>query len=139
MHQAQGPDRELFVNFAYQPKRDARGRIDGILVVVYEVTDQVNEQREIEVLAENLRAAVLSRDAFLGIASHELNTPLTSLRLQVQLMQRQLEPGAASERTLKGLERILAQSRRLARLVDDMLDVSRIRTGRLAWSARRRI
>ncbi len=75
----------MFVNFTYQAKRDRFGKIDGILVVVYEVTDQVNEQKEIELLADNLRSAIISRDNFLGVASHELNTTLTSLKLQTQM------------------------------------------------------
>jgi signal transduction histidine kinase len=88
LRQADGGVREMFVNFTYQPKRDRQGKIDGILAVVFEVTDQVNEQREIEQLADNLRKAIVSRDTFLAIASHELNTPLTALKLEAQLQQR---------------------------------------------------
>ncbi|RKH49400.1 PAS domain-containing sensor histidine kinase [Corallococcus llansteffanensis] len=133
--QADGTEREMFVNFTYQAKRNPAGQIDGILAVIYEVTDQVNEQKEIELLAENLRAAIVSRDTFLGVASHELNTPLTTLKLQTQMSQRALArqgftafpPG----RFEKLLDTTLLQVERLGRLVNDMLDVSRISTGKL--------
>ncbi|WP_223643206.1 PAS domain-containing sensor histidine kinase [Corallococcus sp. EGB] len=138
MVQADGTTREMFINFTYQAKRDPEGRIDGILVLIYEVTDQVNEQREFEQLAENLRAAILSRDVFLGIASHELNTPLTTLKLQSQMSQRLFEgqglPGFTPERLKRMIDGTLAQVDRLGRLVNDMLDVSRISSGRLSMT-----
>jgi signal transduction histidine kinase len=105
------------------------------VAVVYEVTDQVNEQKETEVIAENLRSAILSRDNFLGVASHELNTPLTSLKLQLQMNKRILNqkgqaafPPAALH---KLLDATLFQTERLGRLVNDMLDVSRVSSGKL--------
>jgi signal transduction histidine kinase len=133
--QANGTEKEMYVNFTYQAKRDRFGKIDGILVVVYEVTDQVNEQKEIELLAENLRAAIISRDAFLGVASHELNTPLTSLKLQTQMTKRAIERqgirALPPDKIQKLLDHTLVQIERLGRLVDDMLDVSRISSGKL--------
>jgi len=133
--QANRTGKEMFVNFTYQAKRDRFGKIDGILVVVYEVTDQVNEQKEIEHLADNLRSAIVSRDAFLGIASHELKTPLTSLKLQAQMTKRILArqgiEALPSEKLQKLLDHTIVQVERLGRLVDDMLDVSRISSGKL--------
>ncbi|MCP3168213.1 sensor histidine kinase [Myxococcus qinghaiensis] len=135
MVQADGSAREMFINFTYQAKRDAAGRVDGVLVVIYEVTDQVNEQKEIEQLAANLRAAIVARDTFLGVASHELNTPLTTLKLQTQMSKRVFSRqglvGFSPARFEKLLDTTLLQVERLARLVNDMLDVSRISSGKL--------
>ena len=82
-----------------------------------------------------LQEALRSRDEFLSIASHELKTPLTSLKLQAQLIQRSLkkdDPKAFSKETMQILaDQTDRQTHRLIRLVDDMLDISRIRTGRL--------
>ncbi|MFY2562890.1 ATP-binding protein [Corallococcus terminator] len=135
MVQADGVTREMFINFTYQAKRDASGKVDGILAVIYEVTDQVNEQQEIEQLADNLRAAIVARDIFLGVASHELNTPLTTLKLQTQMTQRVFSRQGLSAfspaRFESLLDTTLIQVDRLGRLVNDMLDVSRISTGKL--------
>jgi signal transduction histidine kinase len=72
--------------------------------------------------------AVDARDEFLGIASHELKTPITSLKLQIQIERRKLERvgAAASEAHLafaKGMER---QANRLVHIVEQLLDVSRL-------------
>ena len=79
--------------------------------------------------------AVAARDAFLSIASHELKTPLTSLMIQTQLRQRQLRRGQLSaftpEALLKMAEGDARQLARLTRLIDDMLDISRIASGKL--------
>jgi signal transduction histidine kinase len=76
--------------------------------------------------------ALRGRDEFLSVASHEFKTPLTALKLQVQGALRLLRqhPGPPEwTRRLGGLERSVD---RLATLVDTLLDVSRIRMGRLA-------
>lgn len=136
LRQASGEDRTMFVNFTCQPHRDERGKVCGILAVLYEVTDAVNEQKEIEMLADRLRAALTSRDVFLGVASHELNTPLTSMMLHAQMFARQLRhdssPAGGQERAEKFCNNVLGQARRLQRLVSDMLDVSRLAAGKLS-------
>ncbi len=138
LFQGNGVEKEMYVNFTYQAKRDKNGKIDGILAVIYEVTDAVNEQKEIELLANNLRSAIVSRDTFLGIASHELNTPLTSLKLQTQMGKRMLSKHDSGnlppEKVAKLLDNTLLQAERLGRLVDDMLDVSRISSGKLTMN-----
>jgi signal transduction histidine kinase len=73
------------------------------------------------------------RDEFISIASHELKTPLTSLKLQTQMTRRQIKsPEQMSyEKMKKQLDYTINQIDRLNKLVDDMLDVSRISTGKL--------
>jgi signal transduction histidine kinase len=76
--------------------------------------------------------AVALRDEFLSVASHELRTPLTPLNLKLQTLQRELQrPGVPPERTRGHLEVALRMVRRLVELVDELLDVSRISSGRL--------
>jgi signal transduction histidine kinase len=77
--------------------------------------------------------AVEAREDFLSVASHELRTPLTSLGLQLQLLVRALQPGSATpgSRLLTTASAALRQSRKLGKLVGDLLDVSRITAGRL--------
>ena len=139
--QANGLLKEMFVNFAFEALRNEKGRITGVLAVVFEVTDQVNEEKEIRSLAENLRAAITARDTFLGIASHELKTPLTSLKLQNQLNIRRLKKGGAGVFTEEKLQKLFEsadlQADRLARLVEDMLDVYRLNAGKMSMAFER--
>jgi signal transduction histidine kinase len=93
----------------------------------------VEERRRL--LAE-LRAAIGARDAFISVASHELRTPLTALKLQVQrLSRRATRPpaaGAAASSDAAAGAQLLHPVTRLERLVDTLLDASRIQAGRLA-------
>ena len=78
-------------------------------------------------------AALGARDEFLSVASHELRTPLTSLRLEVAnllRLARRHELGGDA-RLVARVEKIDAQTARLHRLVDELLDASRIAAGRL--------
>lgn len=79
------------------------------------------------------REAVQVRDQFLSIASHELKTPLTSLLINAQLLERRTErEGEAGSANHRSAEVIVRQSRRLRSLIDAMLDVSRIAGGQLS-------
>lgn len=78
-----------------------------------------------------LRRANEAKDAFIAAASHELRTPLAAAKAQTQLALRRLRedpesPPARSLRTISG------QIDRMAKLVEDLLDVSKVQVGRLA-------
>lgn len=76
--------------------------------------------------------AVKLRDDFLSMASHELKTPLTSMMLQIQLMQRRLERKTANLDLVSNSFNILArQSKLLVSLIEQMLDVTKINKGQL--------
>jgi signal transduction histidine kinase len=88
--------------------------------------------REVEAraLVAAKEEALRGRDEFLAIAAHELRTPLAALRMQVQLAVRRAEGGFEATRPrLEAAERVV---RRVGRLVEELLDVSRINSGRLA-------
>ncbi|MGE1218538.1 histidine kinase dimerization/phospho-acceptor domain-containing protein, partial [Bacillus toyonensis] len=80
--------------------------------------------------------AVRMRDDFMSIVSHEVRTPLNGLILETQLRKMHLSRGnlaAFSEDKLQAMvERDERQINSLIRLIEDMLDVSRIRTGKLS-------
>jgi signal transduction histidine kinase/NO-binding membrane sensor protein with MHYT domain len=86
-------------------------------------------------LYHEAQEAIRVRDEFLSIASHELNTPLTPLQLNLQRLQRTvnggMEAAPAQQQVVRMVELAQRQTRRLARLVGELLDISRIRLGRL--------
>ncbi|MFP2933881.1 ATP-binding protein, partial [Pyxidicoccus sp. 3LG] len=82
-------------------------------------------------LYRDTQAAVRLRDEFLSVASHELKTPLTSLKLQHGLIDRALA-GETRDKMGPRLSTAMRQVHRLTALVDSLLDVSRISLGRLA-------
>ncbi len=94
---------------------------------------------EKEHVLQQAQAAAQQREDFLSIAAHELRTPLAALQLYVQGLERfTQQPGALSpELVRERLSRITAQTARLATLVNLLLDVSRIRAGRMALTRQR--
>ncbi len=126
----------FWANVVITALRDPDGRLRGFA----KVTRDFTERRRAEETARRLAAAtaarraaqeaVSARDEFLAIAGHELRTPLTALLFHAEALARgaaALPPDAAA-RTAK----IARSARRIARLVDDLLDVSKISVGRLA-------
>jgi signal transduction histidine kinase len=85
-------------------------------------------------LYRETQQAVRARDEFLTVASHELRTPLAALLLSMQVMRRLAQSGqpCAPEEMSKVVERVASQGERMKRLVNDLLDVSRIATGQLS-------
>jgi len=80
-------------------------------------------------LYREAKQAIRVRDEFLSIASHELRTPLTPLTLRLQLAARRLRQGQPVD--LPAMEAAIRHVQRLASLINDLLDVSRIEAGRL--------
>ena len=99
-----------------------------------------DQQRELEESRNELKKtlglkdlALRSRDDFISIASHELNTPLQSLKLQVQMFKRDLAKTGSTilqpEKLGKFLDREDGQINRLSNLVEDMLEITRLGNG----------
>lgn len=105
---------------------------EGVATQWYGTATDIHEQRQSRL---ELQKAVKIRDEFLSIASHELKTPLTSLKLQVQIRQRYLDKGELNRFSPEKIKTMSdedeTQINRLIRLVDDMLDISRMASGKL--------
>jgi PAS domain S-box-containing protein len=95
-----------------------------VVAVIQDITFLKEAQ---EKLAEALRL----REQFLGIASHELKTPLTALLMQIQGVHRLMVADPTLARYASRLERAVAAGLRLERLIHELLDVSRLAEGRL--------
>jgi signal transduction histidine kinase len=92
------------------------------------------QRQELQVAQAELQRAVSMRDDFMSMIAHELRNPLNSVYLQAQLRRKMLaaEKPPDPQAMLRMVERDERQIRSMVRLLDDMLDVSRARTGRLA-------
>ena len=114
------------------PKRTKDGRIvrvvfsstrcdiDGVACLVNAVTD-VTPQRAIE---DALRRADRHKDEFLALLSHELRNPLTPILTSARLLQRRADAEARQD-----VDVIVRQVKHIVRLVDDLLDISRVARG----------
>jgi signal transduction histidine kinase len=127
-------DLRILCNFDAQIAEQTRARLEESERAGRIIVGTLEElKRAEEVLRANqrqLQEAVRVRDEFLSVASHELRTPLTSLQLMVQSVTQGIVP-PSPENMQRAFELIERQIRRLARLVGELLEVSRIEGGRL--------
>jgi PAS domain S-box-containing protein len=108
----------------------------SLILAISDVAAQAIDRAELFEAERRARAeaeaAVHAQDEFLSIASHELRTPVAAVKATAQLTQRALRRGNLEmERLERHLDSILRASDRLGGLLEDLLDVSRLRTGRL--------
>jgi PAS domain S-box-containing protein len=114
-----GPLEERFLDFVYQPIRDASGAVSGIFVEGSDVT----ARKQIE---DELRAANRQKDQFLAMLAHELRNPLAPIMTAAQL----LKVGRLDPRSVANASEIIArQAAHMTDLVNDLLDVSRVTRG----------
>jgi signal transduction histidine kinase len=132
-----GPTRMHYFHTVKFPVWDALERRYAVGGVSMDITSLVETAEALENSRQGLREALSLREDFITIAAHELRTPLTSLFLRLRQLRKQLDsrdsplPAATLEPLLSTLCACEEQSRRLSRLVDQLLDTGRIRGGRL--------
>ncbi len=111
-------DEDTILSLSTAPLLAEDGSINGAVMIFRDVT------------AQKRHAAV--RDEFLAVAAHELRAPLAAIKGYSDLLvKREVQRADATERDRKGIMMLSAQIDHLVRLVDNLLDVSRIDTGRL--------
>jgi PAS domain S-box-containing protein len=118
-HRASGKMR--YRQFSCAPMRDAAGRITGAVAIVRDITESKRTE-------EALREADRRKDEFLGMLSHELRNPLAPIRNSIYVLGRAPPGSAQAIRAQRVIER---QTEHLTRLVDDLLDVTRIARGKI--------
>ena len=111
-------------DYIIEPVYDHEGKVNGVVSFAFNVTDMVKAQKATNILLEK-------KDEFMSIASHELKTPLTSVKGFMQL----LEKRTGKDEKLKSLHELVIKSNnqitKLSTLINDLLDVTRIQAGKL--------
>ena len=112
---------EHYLDFVYQPITGESGSVTGILVQGVDSTDRT--------LADQaMREADRRKDEFLAMLAHELRNPLSPIRNAAEVFSRTVPPDSPAHAAVGIVRRQVAQ---LTRLVDDLLDVSRISQGHI--------
>jgi PAS domain S-box-containing protein len=112
---------------------DRRTLEGGIVSTLWDVTDDMTREAELRQARSLAEAASSAKSEFLASMSHELRTPLNSILGFAQLLQRD-KKSPLTERQNDKLEHVLSGGEHLLRLIDDILDLSRIESGRVAVS-----
>jgi PAS domain S-box-containing protein len=116
------PDVPRTWRVSFYPLLDERGRVAAVGGIIYDVT-------ALHRAHDALREADRRKDAFLATLAHELRGPLAPIRTGLKVLERAPQGGEAMHATLEMMNRQLAHT---LRLVDDLLDISRIGRGKMA-------
>ena len=101
-------------------------------VIFQDVTGRKEAERALLEKSREAEEAVHARDVFLSIASHELRNPVASIKGSAQMLRRSFDKGRLDEaRTDRLTSAIVDSSERLAVLLEDLLDVSRLQSGQM--------
>lgn len=127
-------NRKAIISFA-EAKRISDQRRTDLEELTQKLELQIKELHEQKIHSRNLQLSIQERDEFISIASHELKTPLTSMKLQIDLTRsimkknnfQEVDPGKIQ----KMFEVTERQIERMIRLIEDMLDASRVSVGKL--------
>ncbi len=117
LKKSSGKQTHLLVNTS--PIRNRQGKIIAAAAIINDIT----QQREME----------KRKDDFVNMASHELKTPLTSMKIYTDLLAAHAKE-STDVKSMKLVKTIHEQTDRLQELVEDLLDVSRLQTGKLSFN-----
>lgn len=106
--------------------------IASIVVNLHDIAGRKQAEQEREKLLQERLALLESIDDFISVASHELKTPVTSLKGFTQLLYRRFKRNG-DEETLRFLGRMDSQLNKLTGLINDLLDISRIQAAKLEY------
>jgi PAS domain S-box-containing protein len=121
-----GTLQDFYFDIAYEPLRDPDGSVNRVLVFCVDVTARVAARRTTETALQQAEAANRAKDEFLAMLGHELRNPLAPISTALHMMMEM--PGGDAEKARAVIER---QVDHLVRLVDDLLDVSRVTRGKV--------
>lgn len=108
--------------------RSPQGEYEGLIAVVLDITERLRIEEELRRIASELSDADRRKDEFLATLAHELRNPLAPIRNGLEL----LRLAGGNLNTVEGVRKLIErQLNQMVRLVDDLMDVSRISTGRL--------
>ncbi|EHQ28668.1 chemotaxis protein CheB [Mucilaginibacter paludis] len=119
-----GKQADHWFDFIFTPVFNDDDKLDGIAFFGFDVTELVKARETTEELMHK-------KDEFLSIASHELKTPITSLKGSLQILQRIMAREGGKNTVMDFVGKANNQTNKLTTLVDDLLDVTKIQAGKL--------
>jgi signal transduction histidine kinase len=105
--------------------------LDQLEAEIEERKKAENEARKQQLLKEASQELMLKKDEFMSIASHELKTPVTSVKASLQVIERMVDQNEAFANAGPFVEKASRQINKLTDIINELLDVSKIQAGRL--------
>lgn len=117
-------------SLSVSPILDDNGKIIGASKIARDISEHLRLQEEKAQLYDEIKGLNDKKDEFIGLASHELKTPLTSIQAYLQILNNDMP----EERRKDFLRRTGQQVKKLNQLVSDLLDISKIEAGKLQFN-----
>ena len=105
------------------------GRVDGVLVLVQDVTERVGREEELRDALERAQAASQAKSEFLASMSHELRTPLSAIVGYMELLEGEMV-GPVAPQQKNYLGRVKTAAKHLISIIEEILTFSRIEAGK---------
>jgi PAS domain S-box-containing protein len=120
--------RRIDVSLTISPIRDDAGRLIGASKIVRDIADRKKAEQQVYELLTQLKETDRRKDEFLATLAHELRSPLAPLTACLEILKRGCRGDASVRTSMETMDRQLGQ---MVRLVDDLLDVSRVTSNKL--------
>jgi PAS domain S-box-containing protein len=126
--------RTINVSLSVSPIRDATGKIIGAAKIARDITERKRIEDQNAALLKEIRQSAKHKDEFLSMLAHELRNPLAPLRNAVYLLHLRGDDPTVVDRVREMMDR---QITHLGRLIDDLVDISRITRGTIKLNPER--
>ena len=121
---------QCFFSGLVNPLVDGRGKVTGFAKIARDITEDRQRSHDQQTELESIQAANQQKDQFFAVLSHELKHPLNLIQLNADLIARS-QAAKNTPSLQKATQAIQNAVRSQSRIIDDLMDVSRIRTGKL--------
>ena len=126
-----GDGRRSWLDFTGAPMKGADGRLVGGVVVVSDVDARKRSEQELAAARDAAESASRAKSAFLANMSHELRTPLSAIIGYSEMLLEEIEDGAKPGDLSTDVGRIEGNARHLLGLINDVLDLSKVESGKM--------
>jgi PAS domain S-box-containing protein len=119
--------RKLNIALTVSPIRNKAGKIIGASKIARDITDKIQMEKQMLLYTEKLKQLNKYKDDFMAMASHELKTPLTIIKANLDIMDLKMQ----QDENHLFVEKTIKQVEKLNQLINDLLDISKMQAGKL--------
>lgn len=117
--------KEKAISLTVSPVKDARGKIEGASKIARDITDKIELEKQKSLYTTRLQDLNKYKDEFMAMASHELKTPLTVSKANLQVLGYVIK----EEQQVALLDKAITQLDKMSSLIGHLLDVSKVQAG----------
>lgn len=121
---------EINISLTVSPVLNQNGKVIGASKIARDITQKIDLEKKQKLYTEKLQELNNYKDEFMAMASHELKTPLTVIKANLQILENKLQ----SDPNISFINKILLSVNKLSNLINSLLDVSKIQSGKVELS-----